>query len=120
MYKEISAVRSIDSVKQWRVHWLGGDEAGPYSPTWEPIESFNGADEYPTDTLNRVRRGESAASKDLASIRPANSNRMLNNKRVRARVFEEIDGEEVPIFKEGTMFVNSDKTALRRRPTIRT
>jgi hypothetical protein len=119
-YKEISAVRSIDGAEQWRVHWLGGDEAGPYSPTWEPIESFNGADEHPADTLKRVRRGESAAPKDLASIRPANSNRMWNNKRVRARVFEEIDGEEVPIFKEGTMFVNSDKTALRRRPTIRT
>ena len=97
------------------MHWLGGDEAGRYSPTWEPIESFNGADEHPTDTLKRVRRGESAAPKDLASIRPANSNR---NKRVRARVFVEIDGEEVPIFKEGTMFVNSDKTALGGLPYV--
>jgi hypothetical protein len=99
-------VRSIGGVEQWRVHWLGEDEAGPYNPTWEPIKSFNGADEHPTDTLKRVRRGESAAPKDLASIRPANSNRMLNNKRVRARVFVEIDGEEVLIFKEGAMFVN--------------
>jgi hypothetical protein len=117
-YKEISAVRSIDGVEQWRVHWLGGDEAGPHSPTWEPIESFNGADEHPTDTLKRVRRGESSAPKDLASIRSANSNRMWNNKRVRARVFVEIDGEEVPIFKEGTMFVNSDKTALGGLPYV--
>jgi hypothetical protein len=108
-YREISAVRSIGGVKQWRVHWLGGDETGPYSPTWEPIESFNGADEHPTDTLKCVRRGECAAPKDLASIRPANSNRMWNNKKVRSRVFVEIDGEEVPIFKEGSMFVNSDK-----------
>ena len=111
-------MRSIGGVEQWRVHWLGEDEAGPYNPTWEPIKSFNGADEHPTDTLKRVRRGESAAPKDLASIRPANSNRMWNNKRVRARVFVEIDGEEVPIFKEGTMFVNSDKTALGGLPYV--
>jgi hypothetical protein len=43
---------------------------------------------------------------------------MWNNERVRARVFVEIDGEEVPIFKEGTMFVNSDKTALGGLPYV--
>jgi hypothetical protein len=41
---------------------------------------------------------------NLASIRPANSNRVWNNKRVRARVFVEIDGKEVLIFKEGTIY----------------
>ena len=117
-YREISAVRSVDGAKQWLVHWLGSDEAGPYSPTWEPIESFNGADEHPTDTLQRVRRGECAAPKDLASIRPACSNRVWNNKRVRARVFVEVDGEEVPEFKEGTMYVNSDKTTPGALPYV--
>ena len=56
------------------MHWLGEDDAGPHAPTWEPIESFNEADEHPTDTLNRVRRGETTAPKDLATIRPSNSN----------------------------------------------
>jgi hypothetical protein len=44
--------------------------------------------------------------------------RVWNNKRVKARVFVEIDGEEVPIFKEGTMFVNSDKTTLGGLPYV--
>jgi hypothetical protein len=43
---------------------------------------------------------------------------MWNNKRVRARIFEEIDGEEVPTFKEGTTFVNSDKTAPGGLPYV--
>jgi hypothetical protein len=53
------------------VHWLGEDDAGPHAPTWEPIESFNEADEHPADTLKRVRRGETTAPKDLATIRPS-------------------------------------------------
>jgi hypothetical protein len=85
------------------VHWLGGDDAGPHAPTWEPIESFNEVDEHPRDTLNRVRRGETTTLKDLATIRPSNSNRTWSNKRVRARVFVEVGGVEVPIFKDGTM-----------------
>jgi len=117
-YKDISAARWIDGVEQWRVHWLGGDSEGPYEPTWEPIESFNEADEHPTDTLGRVRRGETMALKDLATIRPSNSNRTWSNKRVRARVFVEVNGVEVPIFKDGTMVVNPDKTLTSNLPYV--
>ena len=100
------------------MHWLGGDDAGPYAPTWEPIESFNGADEHWKDTLGRVRRGETTAPKDLATIRPSNSTRTWSNKRVRARVFVEVDGVEVPIFKDGTMVVNPYKTLTSNLPYV--
>ena len=58
------------------------------------------------------------APKDLATIRPSNSNRTWSNKRVRARVFVEVNGVEVPIFKDGTMVVNPDKTLTSNLPYV--
>jgi hypothetical protein len=86
-YKEISAVRRIEESSSGEcTGWEKTTQDHIYAPTWEPIESFNEADEHPADTLNRVRRGETTAPKDLATIRPSNSNRTWSNKRVRARV----------------------------------
>ena len=117
-YREISAVRVIDNVNQWLVHWLGGDADGPYQPTWEPIESFDGGAEHPSDTLRRIRQGECTALKDKISVRPSTSHRAWNNKRVRARIFVEQNGEQIPIFKDGTMVVNPDKATPGALPYI--
>ena len=117
-YKEISAVRKIENVSQWLVHWLGGDESGPYEPTWEPLESFEGAEEHPTDTLRRFQQGESSAIKDKLPVRPATSHRAWNNKRVRARIFVEENGEQIPIFKTGVMVVNPDKATPGALPYV--
>ena len=37
---------------------------------------------------------------------------------MRARVFQEVNGVEVPIFKDGTMFVNPDKTSTCNLPYV--
>jgi hypothetical protein len=65
-----------------------------------------------------VHQGECTALKDKVPVRPAKSNRAWHNKRIRARVFETVDGEEVPVYKDGTIYVNPNKASPHSLPYI--
>jgi hypothetical protein len=65
-----------------------------------------------------MQRGECTALKDKVPVRPAKSNHAWHDKRIRARVFETVNGEEVPVHKGGTIYVNPNKASPHSLPYI--
>jgi hypothetical protein len=119
-YENILSKRNIQGQSQWQVEWTGVDaEGNQFEPTWEVEECFDGM-EHPDVTLRRYRSGEVRAVKDKVRIRPKHSNHAWHGQRVKAIIHEQDDRGTYtrPVWYEGSIYVNSDKTAPDTKPFV--